>query len=167
MTELRSIDVHSGGWSTAVAASDGGGRKPASFDLEAIASLERPECIDHWVHRFGHMPPKHVSVQFMRKVLAYEEQVRQFGGHSSAVRRALKAALKVEKPGREPASGSTPAVHLRPGTHLVREWNGRTYQVEVLGDGFRLDGKHYRSLSAIARKITGAHWSGPRFFGLG
>lgn len=56
---------------------------------------------------------------------------------------------------------------MRPGTHLVREWNGRTYQVEVLENGFRLDGKYYRSLSAIARKITGAHWSGPRFFGMG
>ena len=167
MTELRSIDVHSGGWSTAVAASDGGGRKPASFDLEAIASLERPECIDHWVHRFGHMPPKHVSVQFMRKALAYEGQVRRFGGHSSAVRKALKAALKEGKPGNKTVSRRTPAVQLRPGTHLVREWNGRTYQVEVLDDGFWLDGKNYRSLSAIARKITGVHWSGPRFFGLG
>ena len=163
----RSIEDPCGGWSTEIGASDGGGRKPASFDLEAIASLERPECIDHWVRRFGHMPPKHVSVQFMRKVLAYEEQVRRFGGHSSAVRKALKAALKEGKPRRETASDRTPVVPLRPGTHLVREWNGRTYQVEVLDDGFRLDGKHYRSLSAIARKITGAYWSGPRFFGLG
>jgi hypothetical protein len=61
-----------------------------------------------------------------------------------------------------PASSLT----LRPGTHLVCEWNGRSYQVEVLDDGFQMDGKSYRSLSAIARKITGAHWSGLRFFGL-
>lgn len=58
-------------------------------------------------------------------------------------------------------------MRLRPGTHLVREWNGRTYQVDVVEYGYRLDGKEYRSLSAIARKITGAHWSGPRFFGVG
>lgn len=58
-------------------------------------------------------------------------------------------------------------VLLRPGTHLVREWNGRVYQVEVLEDGFRMDGKVYRSLSALARTITGTRWSGPRFFGLG
>lgn len=55
---------------------------------------------------------------------------------------------------------------LSAGHHLVREWNGRTYQVEVLDKGFRMDGKTHRSLSAIARKITGAEWSGPRFFGL-
>ena len=54
----------------------------------------------------------------------------------------------------------------RPGTRLVREWNGRTHVVDVIEDGFVFDGKTYRSLSAIAKRITGAHWSGPRFFGL-
>ena len=54
----------------------------------------------------------------------------------------------------------------RPGTRLVREWNGRTHIVDVSEDGFVFDGKTYRSLSAIAKRITGAHWSGPRFFGL-
>ncbi len=55
---------------------------------------------------------------------------------------------------------------LAPGTQLVREWNGRTWQVEVVRDGFVCKGKRYRSLSAIAKMITDAHWSGPRFFGL-
>jgi hypothetical protein len=49
----------------------------------------------------------------------------------------------------------------------MREWNGRTYRVEVVAEGFLMDGRHYRSLSAIARQITGARWSGPRFFGIG
>ena len=53
-----------------------------------------------------------------------------------------------------------------PGTHLVREWNGRTYQVEVIDNGYRFDGKTYPSLTTIAKRITGTHWSGPRFFGL-
>ena len=48
----------------------------------------------------------------------------------------------------------------------MREWNGRMHVVDVTDDGFLFDGKPYRSLSAIARRITGAHWSGPRFFGL-
>ena len=55
---------------------------------------------------------------------------------------------------------------LKPGTRLVREWNGRTHVVDVSEDGFVFDGKTYASLSAIAKRITGAHWSGPRFFGL-
>ena len=50
--------------------------------------------------------------------------------------------------------------------HLVREWNGRTYQVEVIDNGYRFDGKTYPSLTAITKRITGTHWSGPRFFGL-
>ena len=55
---------------------------------------------------------------------------------------------------------------MKPGTRLVREWNGRTYHVEVVADGFVWNGRTHRSLSAIAREITGAQWSGPRFFGL-
>ena len=55
---------------------------------------------------------------------------------------------------------------LKPGTRLLREWQGRTYEVVVLDDGFCWQGTQYRSLSAIARKITGTAWSGPLFFGL-
>ena len=145
----------------------GGGLRPASFNLEVIASLDRQACIGWWVHRFGRPPPKHVSVQFMRKALAYEAQVEQLGGHSTPVRRALAAALKERNSGKGRTSATGSPAQLRPGTHLVREWNGRAYQVEVLDDGFRMDGKTYRSLTAIARRITGAHWSGPRFFGIG
>ena len=64
-----------------------------------------------------------------------------------------------------PSSGA-PAGSVSAGTHLVREWNGRTYQVEVLDNGYRFDGKTYPSLTTIAKRITGTHWSGPRFFGL-
>lgn len=146
----------------------GGGRsQPASVDLDAIASLGRQTCMTMWVRQFEHPPPKHVSVQFLRKALAYEAQVGQFGGHSTAVRRALQAALNDSAKGGASASSTSAPRPIRPGTHLVREWNGRSYQVEVLDEGFRMDGKSYRSLTAIARKITGAHWSGPRFFGVG
>ena len=68
----------------------------------------------------------------------------------------------------ETPSSGTPAESVSPGTfsNLVREWNGRTYQVEVLDNGYRFDGKTYPSLTTIAKRITGTHWSGPRFFGL-
>ena len=77
----------------------------------------------------------------------------------SAPPRALAAA----------ASGKPGAARVSPvsaGAHLVREWNGRIYRVEVLDGGYCFDGKTYPSLTAIARRITGANWSGPRFFGL-
>ena len=59
-----------------------------------------------------------------------------------------------------------PPISLKPGTRLVREWRGVTHTVLVHADGFEWNGKRYRSLTVIAREITGAHWSGPRFFGL-
>ncbi|WP_439604254.1 DUF2924 domain-containing protein [Shinella sp.] len=70
------------------------------------------------------------------------------------------------KPHKHEASSRAPRSALSPGTRLLREWNGRQHNVEVAEDGYILDGKTYRSLSAVARRITGAHWSGPRFFGL-
>ena len=93
----------------------------------------------------------------MRQVLAHQAQVAAFGGLSAKTRRALASALK------EPA---TTRRRVAAGARLVREWNGRTHEVEVLAEGFLFRGKRFRSLSAIAREITGARWSGPRFFGV-
>ncbi|WP_339762079.1 DUF2924 domain-containing protein [uncultured Hoeflea sp.] len=137
--------------------------------IARFETMSREDCIDEWRRTMGGQSLKYVSVQFMRSALAYEAQIKTDGGHSTAVRKALKAALKTGQRTSEAGGRPKPALQssLRSGTHLVREWNGRTYQVEVLDDGFQMDGKRYRSLSAIARKITGAHWSGPRFFGLG
>ena len=68
---------------------------------------------------------------------------------------------------RWPESGSSdPGILLRTGTTLVRQWRGHTHTVLVREDGFEYEGQHYRSLTVIAERITGAHWSGPRFFGL-
>ena len=104
--------------------------------------------------------PSSLSRVFLRRVLLHERQCRTHGGLSAATRRAL-AAMANGTPGNAALAGSVSA-----GTHLVREWNGRTYQVEVIDNGYRFDGKTYPSLTAITKRITGTHWSGPRFFGL-
>ena len=109
---------------------------------------------------FGAAPPRSLARVFLCRVLAYERQCRTHGGLSAATRRAL-AAMANGTPG-----NGAPAESVSPGTHLVREWNGRTYQVEVIDNGYRFDGKPYPSLTTIAKRITGTHWSGPRFFGL-
>ena len=96
----------------------------------------------------------------MQKALAYEAQCKASGGLPAGTRRALRRITNGE-----PVAGSD-TTSLRSGTQLVREWNGRTYQVHVVKDGFEMDGKAWKSLSAIAKHITGATWSGPRFFGL-
>ena len=120
-----------------------------------FASLRRV-----WEQTFGAAPSSSLSRIFMRRVLLHERQCRAYGGLSATTRRAL-AAMANETP-----SSGTPAGSVSAGTHLVREWNGRTYQVEVLDNGYRFDGKTYPSLTAITKRITGTHWSGPRFFGL-
>jgi hypothetical protein len=144
-------------------------RIPTAPVVASCEALDREACLKRWRKQFDHEPPRYVSVEFMRKVFAYEAQVAAFGGHSKAVRNVLKAHLKETERGGKPNTGATAVpspVTLRAGTHVVREWNGRVYQVEVMADGFQMDGKHFGSLSAIARKITGTPWSGPRFFGL-
>ena len=122
-----------------------------------FASLQRV-----WEQTFGATPPRSLSRVFLCRVLAYERQCRTHGGLSAATRRAL-AAMANGTPGNGAAA---PAGSVSAGTHLVREWNGRTYQVEVIDNGYRFDGKTYPSLTTIAKRITGTHWSGPRFFGL-
>jgi hypothetical protein len=109
-----------------------------------------------WGEVFGRPPPKHLSVQFLQRVLIWEVQTRALGGVSARTERALARV----------AAGKSPSSAAKPGAHLVREWNGRTYRVAVTDQGYVMDGRTWRSLSALARHITGAHWSGPRFFGL-
>ncbi|WP_433990404.1 hypothetical protein SuNHUV7_20480 (plasmid) [Pseudoseohaeicola sp. NH-UV-7] len=121
---------------------------------------ERPVTLKQWEAVFGSPPPPHLSVRFMQKALAYETQCKALGGMPAVTRRALKRISKGE-----PACAAR-AIRLQPGAHLVREWNGRVYQVHVVDGGFELDGKMWKSLSAIAKHITGVTWSGPRFFGL-
>jgi hypothetical protein len=96
----------------------------------------------------------------MQKALEYEAQCKAMGGLPAATRRALKQITAGGD-----ISATAPA-KLSSGAYLLREWNGRTYQVHVTDDGFEMDGKSWSSLSAIAKHITGATWSGPRFFGL-
>ena len=123
---------------------------------------QRGRVTSAWERSFGSPAPPFLSVRFMEKALAYEAQCRAHGGLPAKVQRYLsRIASGGGVVGVAPISTS-----LQAGSHLVREWNGRTYQVEVLADGYRMDGRTWTSLSAIARHITGAHWSGPRFFGL-
>ena len=75
----------------------------------------------------------------------------------------IPQALKEDTSNGQPTKLAAP---LHPGCRLIREWKGRQHLVDVVEKGYVFDGKSYRSLSAVAKKITGTHWSGPRFFGL-
>ena len=134
--------------------------------LSAISSLSRTESIARWVSAHGRPPPKGLSRRLLEYSAAYRLQVKAFGGLKPNARRRLRQATV---PGVTPAStaiGPRQSDRLSQGTRLVREWHGRTYTVEVIEGGFRCDGETYSSLSQVAHTITGARWSGPRFFGL-
>lgn len=128
--------------------------------LREIATLDRAACTRHWQNAFGSPPPKYASVRFMQRVLARDLQIGVLGGYPAQVRRELRSIASSARRG-EPVPHKASA-----GSYLVREWNGRTYRVEVTSEGYVFDGQAYGSLTTIAKKITGAHWSGPRFFGL-
>jgi len=112
-------------------------------------------------HRAG--PPLGLSRDLLIRALAYDLQQRARGGPSAALRRRLQTLAAASQKG---ALAVDPGIVLKAGTTLVRQWRGHTHTVLVSENGFEYDGQRYRSLTVIAERITGAHWSGPRFFGL-
>jgi len=106
-------------------------------------------------------PPLGLSRDLLIRTLAHELQQRAHGGPSLALRRRLQSLAGASEKGTV-----DPDIVLKAGTTLVRQWRGHTHTVLVHNDGFEHEGQLYRSLTAIADRITETHWSGPRFFGL-
>lgn len=129
--------------------------------IRRIDAFDRDTCVDAWTKAFGRPPPRYLSVRFLQRTLIHHVQCQRLGGYAALTKRAM-AACQEETPRR----GAVRAQSTQPGSLLVREWNGRTYRVTVTEDGYVLDDQVYRSLTAVAERITGAKWSGPRFFGL-
>ena len=124
-------------------------------DLEA---LDRAGLAALWSDLLGGDVPAKMSQPMQRRFLAFEMQAAGQGGLPPAL------VARLERIGRGEERRATPV--LRPGARLLRAWGGTTHVVDVLPDGFLWTGERHRSLSVIARTITGARWSGPRFFGL-
>lgn len=131
-------------------------------EIEALSHVPRAELAEQWQVLYRSNPPKGVSRRFLIAAIAHALQLRAHGRTASSLQRRIeRVAAK-----RSRNAKSSPANNPAPGARLIREWNGSTYTVDVTEDGFVWDGVPYRSLSAIARSITGTRWSGPRFFGL-
>lgn len=129
---------------------------PSVTEIEA---MDRAALIAAWDNIVKAPVPKGLSKPFLRRFLAFEVQARRMGGLPNGFVKRLERQVS----GATPHRGASPA----PGGRLLREWNGTTHVVDVTDDGYRWNGETYRSLSAVARAITGARWSGPRFFGIG
>jgi hypothetical protein len=130
-------------------------------ELDSLASLSPAQLRNKWSKVEGSTPPS-VPPSLLRRLVAQRLQERRNGSLPVLVVREL---ARIKKDGPRAAPGR-PQVELTSGTRLVREWNGQTISVEVLEEGFCYAERTWRSLSEIARHVTGAHWSGPRFFGL-
>ena len=128
--------------------------------LGVLQKLDREALLERWRKAFPGPVPKHLSRPLMVRALAWQVQASASGGLSASTARKLRALAR-GKPQARGASAPLPS-----GSRLAREWNGRTHVVDVSEDGYVWQGRIFRSLSAVAREITGAHWSGPRFFGL-
>lgn len=129
--------------------------------LAALATMSPAELREQWQRVHKSAAPT-LGADLLRRGLAYQLQTRSLGGLTPAAERELRAlATAPAAVTKEPRP-----VSWRPGSRFVRDWGGRTWTVEVAEQGYLFEGRRYASLSHIAREITGAHWSGPRFFGL-
>jgi hypothetical protein len=131
--------------------------------LAALPTLSLGDLRLEWRRLFRADPPR-LSRDMMMTAVAYRLQEIARGGLSKATQRRLTALTVEFETGGKIAPAPGPKIKL--GSRLVREWHGRTHTVCVTDDGFEFRGKTYRSLTKIASAITGAQWSGPRFFGL-
>ncbi len=132
-------------------------------EIARLRLLSLEELRREW-RRLNHGEAPRISRDLLVLALGYRLQELAHGGLGKATRRKLQTMAKaLRTTGRVcPA----PSLSLKPGARLVREWRGRTHTVTITEDGFEYAGSSYPSLTKIAKKITGAHWSGPRFFGL-
>ena len=132
--------------------------------ITEVRAMDLPSLRDEWQRCHRTPPPRRLSRDLLIRGITYTLQVQAQGGLSKATRRRLQTLAKTfARTGRITSENAT---KVRPGAQLVREWQGRTYVVTITEGGFDYEGETYDSLTAIAQRITGAHWSGPRFFGL-
>ncbi len=132
--------------------------------LQALEQMDYATLRSVWRRLYRAHPPKRVARDLLMLGVAWKIQEQAYGGLSAATKRRLADLAKTME--RDGDVTRNRVARLKPGAKLVREWRGKTHTVVVHEDGFEWKGRHWRSLSAIAREITGAHWSGPRFFGL-
>ncbi|THF93312.1 MAG: DUF2924 domain-containing protein [Sulfitobacter sp. SK025] len=126
----------------------------------------RKDLIEAWIEFYGSRPPKGLSTRLLHMACTYNDQVKR---HGELKKRMLRDLLRYAKApsGKTFSQNRSPKPSkLNTGTRLVREWRGQTHVVDIMNDGVHYNGETYKSLSQVARTITGTRWSGPRFFGV-
>ena len=135
-------------------------------ELRALPASTTRRLTEQWRKLLGTSPPAGLSRDLLTRGIAQALQQAVLGGLPPRHHRRLAALVAGWENGGNSTEAASPTLRLKPGAKLVRVWRGHAHCVLVLRDGFEHQGTRYRSLSEIAEVITGAHWSGPRFFGL-
>jgi hypothetical protein len=142
-------------------------RRDVKLEIQDLDRLSRAELRLLWIQELGDQPPTSLGRDVLALAVAYARQERVYGGLPKTLTNELDRLLD-----RALRDGATKGVQApttpppRIGTLLVREWQGTTHHVTIVNDGFVWNGQTHRSLSSIARAITGTKWNGPRFFGM-
>lgn len=131
--------------------------------LARLPRLDRAQLADLWRELYHIDPPYKIGAEFLRMACAYRLQERMHGGLKLATHRYL---MKVAEGIAVGKLGVSPPLVIKPGTRLIRQWHGTTYEVIVIPDGVLLNGEQLKSLTEAAYRITGSKRSGPKFFGL-
>ena len=141
-------------------------RKTIHIEIARLRDLNLGDLQARWHTVLGRRPSPHLPRHLLFRVLAYRLQADHFGDLDPESRRLLDGAGSPEDAGKRAVDPGRLTADVRPGTILVREWNGRMQRVTVLPGGFAWNGKIYPSLSKMAFAITGTRWNGPKFFGM-
>jgi hypothetical protein len=136
-------------------------------EIANLPALSKAELLKKWRERLKQPPPSHLNKPILVPLLAYRLQEQVYGGLKPAYKRRLRQlAESFEQNPTGVAKAVSSSARIKPGTRLIRQWDGQTHQVTMAEQGFEYKGERYKSLSEIARLITGTRWSGPLFFGL-
>jgi hypothetical protein len=145
-------------------------------EIAALGDLCRGELAERWLAIYGTEPPKGARRPLLERAIAWHLQADAIGRLTPNAKRALDHAVREEQRRRADTGDTAESIKDKPdskrrplppvGARMIREWGGKTHVVEMVEGGYLWNGAVHASLSAIARSITGARWSGPRFFGL-
>ena len=135
-------------------------------EIAYLRGLDLKGLRARWRSLTGHTAPAHVPRTLLLQVLAYRVQAVALGDLDPVTARLLDRLSAKERSSAKTDIPVPDRIGIRPGTALVREWGGTLQRVMVLADGFAWNGTTFKSLSQVARAITGTRWNGPRFFGL-
>jgi len=131
--------------------------------IRRLPTVGRDELLKLWQENFGRPASPGLRRSLIPPVLAYRIQERAYGGLDPESERRLRESVGDPKPQREKKMEGARA--FKPGTRILREWKGQTHEVLITSSGFEYKGETFRTLSPIAKRITGTHWSGSAFFG--